>query len=43
MPFIVKLLITNLVIISCAQIGRRFPSLAGLVAAMPITTLAVML
>lgn len=43
MPFITKLIITNLVIIGCAQIGKKFPSMAGLIATMPITTLAVLL
>lgn len=43
MQFITKLILTNLVIIGCAQLGRKFPSLAGLVATMPITTLAVLL
>lgn len=42
MPFILKLLITNLVIIGCVQVGKRFPSLAGLIATMPLTTLAVL-
>jgi F0F1-type ATP synthase assembly protein I len=43
MPFIVKLLVSNLIIISCVLLGRRFPSLAGLIATMPITTLIVLL
>lgn len=43
MPFAVKLIITNLIIIGCAQLGRKAPSLAGLIATMPITTLAVLL
>ncbi len=43
MPFLAKLLITNLVIVTCVQVGRRFPPLAGLIATMPITTLAVLL
>lgn len=43
MPFITKLLITNIVIICCAQLGKRFPATAGLIATMPITTLAVLL
>jgi uncharacterized membrane protein (GlpM family) len=43
MQFLLKLLITNLVIIGCAQVGRRFPSLGGLIATMPLTTLAVLL
>lgn len=43
MPFFAKLLITNLVIVGCVFLGRRLPSLAGLIATMPITTLAVLL
>ena len=43
MEFAVKLLITNLVIAGCAVLGRRHPSLAGLIASMPLTTLAVLL
>ena len=43
MVFVTKLIITNLVIIGCAQLGKKFPSMAGLIATMPITTLAVML
>ena len=42
MPFIVKLVISNLIIVSCVLIGKRLPSLAGLIAAMPLTTLIVM-
>jgi uncharacterized membrane protein (GlpM family) len=43
MQFFVKLVITNLIIISCVQIGRKFPSLAGLIATMPLTSLLVLL
>jgi uncharacterized membrane protein (GlpM family) len=43
MPFAVKLLVSNLIIISCVLLGRRFPSLAGLIATMPITTIIVLL
>ena len=42
MPFLLKLLITNLIIIGCAQLGRRSPSLAGLIATMPLTSLLVL-
>jgi uncharacterized membrane protein (GlpM family) len=42
MHFAIKLLITNGVIIACAALGRRYPSLAGLLATMPLTTLAVL-
>jgi uncharacterized membrane protein (GlpM family) len=43
MSFMLKLVLTNIVIIGCAQIGKRFPSTAGLIATMPITSLAVLL
>ena len=42
MPFPLKLLLSNFVILSCVWLGRRFPSLAGLIATMPITTLIVL-
>lgn len=42
MPFAVKLLLANAVIISCVVIGRKLPSLAGLIAAMPLTTMIVL-
>ncbi len=40
--FFVKLLITNVVIISCVLLGKRFPTLAGLIATMPLTSLLVL-
>jgi uncharacterized membrane protein (GlpM family) len=43
MSFVAKLIITNLVIIGCVQLGKKLPSMAGLIATMPITTLAVLL
>ena len=43
MPFILKLLITNLIIVASARIGARSPSLGGLIATMPITSLLVLL
>ncbi|GAM09201.1 hypothetical protein OR1_01475 [Geobacter sp. OR-1] len=43
MPFVLKLLLTNMVILGCVQLGKKFPSLAGLIATMPLTTLAVLL
>lgn len=43
MSFFVKLLISNTVIIFCAQIGKRFPSLGGLIATMPLTGLIVLI
>ena len=42
MPFLVKLLITNVIIIVCTQIGRKFPTLGGLIATMPLTSLIVL-
>ncbi len=29
MQFAVKLLLTNLIIIACTQIGRKFPTMGG--------------
>ena len=41
--FLIKLLITNMIIIASVQIGRKFPSLAGLIATMPLTSLLVLI
>lgn len=43
MPFIIKLTISNLVILLCVWLGKRFPSTAGLIATMPLTSLIVLL
>ena len=43
MPFVAKLLLTNLIIIACARIGARSPSLGGLIATMPLTSLIVLI
>ncbi|GAB7028125.1 DUF3147 family protein [Geotalea toluenoxydans] len=43
MQFAVKLLLTNLIIIACTQIGRKFPTMGGLIATMPLTSLLVLL
>jgi hypothetical protein len=40
--FLVKLAISNLIIVSCVLIGRRFPTLGGLFATMPLTSLIVL-
>ncbi len=40
--FFVKLLIANAIIVVCALVGRRFPTLAGLIATMPLTSLLVL-
>ena len=42
MQFILKLSISLAVIIFCTQIGKRFPSLGGLIATMPLTGLLVL-
>jgi uncharacterized membrane protein (GlpM family) len=42
MRFIIKLLISLFVITFCLQIGRKLPSLAGLIAVMPLTGLIVL-
>jgi len=43
MRFALKLLISVGVIIFCTQIGRKWPSLAGLIAVMPLTGLIVLI
>ena len=43
MRFAIKLVISVAVIILCGQIGKKLPSLAGLIAVMPLTGLIVML
>ena len=43
MPFFYKLVITNIIIVFCAQVGKRFPALGGLIATMPLTSLLVLL
>jgi uncharacterized membrane protein (GlpM family) len=42
MRFVVKLLISIAVIVFCTQIGRKLPTLAGLIAVMPLTGLVVL-
>lgn len=42
MDFIVKLTIAVCVIIFCTQIGKQSPTLAGLIATMPLTGLIVL-
>ena len=42
MPFAVKLIAANIIIVTCSLVGKRFPSLGGLIATMPITTLIVL-
>jgi len=41
--FLIKLLITIVIIIFCSQIGKKAPAFAGLIATAPITTLIVLL
>lgn len=43
MHFFIKTLISLAIIVACARIGRRFPTLGGLIATMPLTSLLVML
>lgn len=43
MQFLVKLVVSNLIIVTCVQVGRRFPTLGGLIATMPLTSLIVLL
>lgn len=43
MWFVIKLLISVCVIVFCTQIGRKLPTLAGLIAVMPLTGLIVLI
>ena len=43
MNFLIKLLISIAVIVFCSQIGKRFPTLGGLIATMPLTGLIVLI
>lgn len=43
MQFIIKLVVTVGIIVISSQIGKRFPSLAGLIATMPLTGLLVLM
>jgi len=40
--FLLKLAVANLVIIASVLLGRRIPSLGGLIATMPLTSLVVL-
>jgi uncharacterized membrane protein (GlpM family) len=42
MQLALKLLISNFIILLCVWLGRRFPSLGGLIATVPITSLIVL-
>jgi len=42
MHFLIKLLISVCVISFCSQIGRKLPTLAGLIAVMPLTGVIVL-
>lgn len=42
MQFLLKLLISNIVIVCCVLIGKRYPTLGGLIATMPLTSLIVL-
>jgi F0F1-type ATP synthase assembly protein I len=43
MQFVVKLVLSVLVIVAASQVGKRLPALGGLIATMPLTTLIVLL
>ncbi|MHC4395850.1 MAG: DUF3147 family protein [Planctomycetota bacterium] len=43
MRFLIKVLISVCIIVLCTQIGRKLPTLAGLIAVMPLTGLIVLL
>ena len=40
--FLLKLAAANLIIIACVLLGKRIPSLGGLIATMPLTSLIVL-
>ena len=42
MQFVVKLLISVAIIVFCTQIGRKLPTLGGLIATMPLTGVIVL-
>jgi uncharacterized membrane protein (GlpM family) len=42
MEFLVKILISIVIIIVCTQISRSFPSLSGLIATMPILSVIIL-
>jgi F0F1-type ATP synthase assembly protein I len=42
MHFFLKLIFTNFTIIFCTWIGKRYPTLGGLIATMPLTSLLVL-
>ncbi len=42
MRFVIKLLISVCIIAFCTQLGRKLPTLAGLIAVMPLTGLIVL-
>ena len=41
--YLIKLAISVTIIVVCTTIGKRFPSLAGLIATMPLTGLIVLI
>ncbi|RPI71406.1 MAG: DUF3147 family protein [Desulfobacteraceae bacterium] len=43
MQTIIKLAVSLIIILICIQVGKRFPSLAGLIVVMPITSLIVLI
>jgi hypothetical protein len=42
MPFALKLALSTAIVALCAAVGRRFPTLGGLIATMPLTSLLVL-
>lgn len=41
--FLLKLLLSNLLIVGCVLISKRWPGLGGLIATMPLTSLIVLI
>jgi uncharacterized membrane protein (GlpM family) len=42
MEYFIKLLISVIIIIVCTQIGRKFPTLSGLIATMPLVSVIIL-
>jgi hypothetical protein len=42
MQFFIKLGLAVAIIVFCSQVGKKFPSLSGLIATMPLTSLLVL-
>ncbi len=43
MQFVIKLILSIVIIVFCSQVGKKLPTLGGLIATAPITSLIVLL